>query len=358
MMMLSPRALKIQKLNARVTKLTKDAVEAAATAATANTTNGSTTTTNLPPHILRAQQPMTVLQSGAPIYQLRSATLVYGYCLLSMVLLTVGASQLHPLVTVLGLVTVFLGYDLYSGVLHVVFDHPENVHLPLIGQPCLEFQWHHWIPDDLVRKDFVDVCGDLNVVVAILMVVNLYLLDITNPLALFMGGMKIFMAYFGQFSHRSAHTHSNGSSSNGSSSSSSSNSSTRKSSYSYSNNNLNSSFQDRLMQLVPSTHTVASTLQSAGLMISRKDHAAHHKEPYDLDFCLIGVCNPIIDFARNKITTNNTVWLIVFAIWSIFDLMIYVKLVDTLVSAVVTGGGGSDDGTTSMTSSSSSSMMM
>lgn len=34
-----------------------------------------------------------------------------------------------------------------SGVLHVVLDHPGNIALPFFGQACLEFQWHHHVPD-------------------------------------------------------------------------------------------------------------------------------------------------------------------------------------------------------------------
>ncbi|MGB8330917.1 MAG: hypothetical protein WCE62_12390 [Polyangiales bacterium] len=31
--------------------------------------------------------------------------------------------------------------DFYSGVLHVVLDNPSFIRLPLIGVPCVEFQW-------------------------------------------------------------------------------------------------------------------------------------------------------------------------------------------------------------------------
>merc|ERR1712161_128883 len=129
-------------------------------------------------------------------------------------------------------------------------DHPSNIALPILGQPCLEFQWHHAIPDDLVRKSFIDVCGDLNVVVLIVIGINLCLLDLEKPsgVAFVIGGMKLFMAVW---------------------------------------------------------------LQKYGFMISPKEHMAHHKPPHDLDFCLIGLCNPIIDLLR-KITTNNMIWLIVF----------------------------------------------
>jgi len=199
---------------------------------------------------------------------------------------------LNPLITFLCLITIWIGYDLHSGVLHVVFDHPDNVNLPLIGQACLEFQWHHSIPDDLVRKDFVDVCGDLNIVIGLLIGIQLCLLDIHNPVSLVLGGCKITMAYFGQFSHKSAHTH--------------------------------------------STHqpAIAKTLQKAGIMVSNKDHASHHKEPYDEDFCLIGLCNPIIDGLRIYVTTNNNAWLAFFFALSIFDLMIYSTAVSYIAELI------------------------
>jgi len=150
---------------------------------------------------------------------------------------------------------------------------------------------HHSISDDIVRKDFVDVCGDLNVVVGLLIVIHLSLLDLTNPVSLLIGGTKIAMAYFGQFSHKSSHRINN-----------------------------NGSLEQR----------IAKGLQQAGIMVSNRDHAAHHKEPYDQDFCLIGLCNPIIDAARKYVTTSNTAWLVAFFLLSVFDLTVYAALVNAL----------------------------
>ena len=268
------RQEKIDLLNERVTKITqKEILEAKAAGK------------SLAPEFVYAQKKMTTLTAGAPIYQLRSGIMVYVYAVGATLFIVKGASMLHPMTTILCFLTMFLGYDFYSGVLHVVLDHPDNIALPVLGQPCLEFQWHHAIPDDLVRKDFVDVCGDLNVVVLILAAINLYLLDLNSGVSMVFGGLKLWMAYYGQFSHKSAHAFGSARS------------------------------------------EMATWLQNYGLMISAKDHMAHHKPPHEIDFCLIGLCNPVIDALR-AVTTNNVAWLSLFFVWSIFDLVGYVKLVE------------------------------
>jgi hypothetical protein len=274
------RQEKIDLLNERVVKITEKEVEAAKKAGE-----------QLAAEFVHAQQAMTTLRAGAPVYQKRSALLVYLYAISASLLILKGISLLHPVTSLLCLVTMFLGYDLYSGILHVVLDHSENIALPVLGQPCLEFQWHHAIPDDIVRKDFVDVCGDLNVVVLILAAINLYLLDVNSGVSMVIGGLKLWMAYFGQFSHKSAHS------------------------------------------FGTSRADLATWLQKNSLMISAKEHMAHHKPPHDIDFCLIGACNPIIDALRST-TTNNVAWLTLFFFWSIFDLVGYVKLVEEAASTL------------------------
>ena len=76
--------------------------------------------------------------------------------------------------------TSYLGYDLYSGILHVMMDHPDNISMPILGQACLEFQWHHTIPSDIVRKDFIYVCGDINMAVVILVPIYVCVLGINS----------------------------------------------------------------------------------------------------------------------------------------------------------------------------------
>lgn len=283
------RQFKIAALNERVTKLTAQAIA---------DNEGSKEPLSL--EYVHAQKFMTPLVAGAPVYQMRAAWVVYLYCVFATLLVFYGLFQLVQGIglaatiptTALSLLIMFVGYDLYSGILHVVLDHPSNIALPVLGQPCLEFQWHHAIPDDLVRKDFVDVCGDLNVVILILAVVNLYLLDLDSGVAMVVGGFKLFMAYFGQFSHKSAH-----------------------------------SFGSKTRA------PLGDWLQTNGFMISAKEHMAHHKAPHDIDFCLIGLCNPIIDALR-QVTTSNAVWLTTFLVWSIMDLYCYSHLVELVAKSM------------------------
>lgn len=276
------RKRQIEALNERVEKLTNVAIS-----------NAQKSGKPLDPEYVYAQQPMTILVAGTPVYQMRCAPMVYLYFMAASVLIAVGISKISLVATAMSMAIIFVGYDLYSGVLHVVLDHPGNISLPILGQPCLEFQWHHAIPDDLVRKNFVDTCGDLNTVVLILAVINCILLDIqkASGVAMVIGGMKLWMGYFGQFSHMSAH----------------------------------SSGRQR--------SPVANWLQKYGFMISSKEHLAHHKPPHDLDFCLIGLCNPIID-AMRSVTTNSRVWLALFLVWSVFDVVVYVNFVEWAVDKI------------------------
>ena len=276
------RKRQIDALNVRVEKLTKVAIA-----------NAETSGKPLEAEYIYAQQPMTALWAGTPVYQMRSAFMVYLFTIGTGILIAYGVSQISYFATALSVTIIFFGYDVYSGVLHVVFDHPDNISLPIFGQACLEFQWHHAIPDDLVRRDFVDVCGDLNAVAFILAIINCYLLDISNPspVAMVIGGMKLWMAYLGQFSHRSAHT------------------------------------------AATSRSPVVNWLQHFGFLNSPKEHLLHHKPPHDNGFCLIGVCNPIIE-AMRAVTTNIFLWMVLFLVWSIFDVVIYVKLVEWIVDTI------------------------
>ena len=282
---LSLRELKIVKLNARVDTITREAV--------ATSVKNEQT---LALEFVHSQQQVTALTAGAPVYQLRSSPLVYVYGIVGLGLIVLGVTHLHPLVSLLCIVTTFLGYDFYSGILHVVLDHPSNIAIPVIGQACLEFQWHHSIPDDLVRNDFVDVCGDLNVVIGIITGINLFLAFLQRDLLMssiahLLCGMKIFMAYYGQFSHRSAHSAGS--------------------------------------RLSP----IAKFLQKWGFMVSTKDHLRHHQSPFDEAYCLIGFCNPLID-AMRKTTHSNAAWLSLFIVWSIFDTYAYIHLVEMATSLV------------------------
>lgn len=72
-------------------------------------------------------------------------------------------------------VVMYFYIDFYSGVLHVVLDNPRFVRLPVIGVPCVEFQWHHTFAYDISTRRLLDVWGDLNV---LLLVKSLFLFGI------------------------------------------------------------------------------------------------------------------------------------------------------------------------------------
>lgn len=296
----------IDALNARVEKLTAEAVA-----------NAKVTGKPLTTEYEYALGPMTPFRAGTPVYHMRSAVLVHVYALFGVVLVALGMAVVSPLASALAVVLVFFEYDLHSGILHIVLDHPDNTPLPYIGQPCLEFQWHHLIPDDLVRKDFVDTCGDLNVVIPILFIINFYLFDapfkqavgVYHALSAFLrdgvtpdlsflpgipmvvGGTKIFMGFFGQYSHRASHS-------------------------------------------VGSMRSpVMDWLERRGLVMSARDHYVHHKPPHDRDFCLIGFCNPIMH-AMRAVTTNNVLWMVFFLVFSSLDIFATSKFVEWAVNSI------------------------
>jgi len=104
---------------------------------------------------------------------------------------------------------VYFWYDFFSGVLHVVVDEPLNLRgfrSLLAAKPCLEFQWHHYIPNDISRKSMLQVVGDLNIITFPLFA--WYILvwrAFESPLGSALVAYKILSSYFGQVSHRCAH---------------------------------------------------------------------------------------------------------------------------------------------------------
>jgi hypothetical protein len=187
----------------------------------------------------------------------------------------------NPITLITSALIMFIWYDFYSGILHIVLDEPSFIKLPLIGEACLEFQWHHHNPTDLASKSFLEVCGDLNLVITLL--VFLYLVPYCGftyrtPLACCLVSFKMAMAYFGQLCHCMSHT-----------------------------------------PLNHRPHWV-NVLQDAGLMISPKEHGKHH-QTYDDNFCIgCGLCNKLLSWSLKNITNNKWVWLVTFLVISVVDV--------------------------------------
>merc|ERR1712000_117707 len=61
----------------------------------------------------------------------------------------------------------YVWIDVYSGILHVNLDNPNFLSNPVISESVLEFHWHHRFPQDIATRCFADVCGDLNMLLAL-----------------------------------------------------------------------------------------------------------------------------------------------------------------------------------------------
>ena len=58
--------------------------------------------------------------------------------------------------------------------------------------------------------------------------------------------------------------------------------------------------------------------QEAGLLISRKDHGAHHKAPFDGNYCIVsGIWNPILDQGGDEKSVFRALENFIFAVWSV-----------------------------------------
>lgn len=97
------------------------------------------------PEFVCAARKMTVLRSGSPVYVRRYGFMVFVYCAVATAMIAQGVAHTSVGMALLCAAMMFFMYDIYSGVLHVVLDCQDNLNLPLIGQACLEFQWHHHI---------------------------------------------------------------------------------------------------------------------------------------------------------------------------------------------------------------------
>ena len=84
------RQEKIDLLNDRVVKITEKEIRQAKEAGKP-----------LAPEFVYAQQKMTTLTAGSPVYQLRSGIMVYIYAVGATLFILKGASMLHPLTTFL-----------------------------------------------------------------------------------------------------------------------------------------------------------------------------------------------------------------------------------------------------------------
>jgi hypothetical protein len=143
-----------------------------------------------------------VAENNHSVYQRRFKPFVF----LVLATCVYGIAQApNPLALLATFVVMYFYIDFYSGVLHVVLDNPRFVRLPVIGVPCVEFQWHHTFAYDISTRRLLDVWGDLNV---LLFVKSIFLFGICgfSPVAFMVAGVGYSYGYANQLSHRLTHT--------------------------------------------------------------------------------------------------------------------------------------------------------
>mmetsp|Transcript_49062 Transcript_49062/g.66851 ORF Transcript_49062/g.66851 Transcript_49062/m.66851 type:complete len:312 (-) Transcript_49062:647-1582(-) len=241
--------------------------------------------TELPIHIQHAA-------SGAYVYPNRWNFLVPAFLGFALYLI----SQAPTMTSVACVFAImYIWYDLYSGIVHVNLDDTRNLagwKAIILFQGCLEFQWHHSIPIDIVSKPLYASCADLNVIVTICLVASIAMGN-TSGTGGALTGCKLLWAYFGQHSHRQSHTM-----------------------------KVKCSPLDRF-------------LQDAGIMISQTKHNGHHRPPHDENFCLIGFCDRPINMMLS-VTTNDTLWFVLWLVATVGDVWLLNLILTSVAPSIFT----------------------
>jgi hypothetical protein len=144
------------------------------------------------------------------------------------------------------------------------------------------------IPTDIVSKPYVEVCGDLNLVVLLHLLWHSYMFGgiSCNP-ANAVGAAKIAMAYLGQYSHRMAHAP------------------------------------------AARRNAVVNWLQSVGVLLPPETHRIHHATYDDAFPILNGVSAPLIKVML-KLLPDRRIWLVLFFVLSFTDIWAVSKLMGAL----------------------------
>lgn len=166
----------------------------------------------------------------------------------------------------------FIYIDVFGAVLHIVLDNPRFIHLPLLGEACLEFQWHHIMPHDITTRSYRHIAADLNGIVGLEFAVHWALYKgLADPRLRCLVCAGVAQAYLGQWAHRQAH------------------------------------FPTALR------HPVAGWMQRWGLLVTPEMHRRHH-QTYDEGFPILsGISDRLVTpIFRLKLPGQQWAWLVLF----------------------------------------------
>jgi len=232
---------------------------------------------------------------GYEVYEKRDDRVTYALWVVTAFMLYTAVPKMSWLEIGLATVICWCYSDMYGGIVHIVLDHKDVIYykIPDLWRPALEFQWHHWIPHDIVDKPVMCVLGDMNRAVplnAVAILVSGYFYGFDDPIFHFSFACKLLMAYMGQLSHRMTHCTS----------------------------------KER-----PALANVFELL-----LLEKVEHQKHHKDHSKNFAILCGWFNPWLNSLVNLIG-QKTVWpyLLILALFSFFDVHVIAhKLVPEIVS--------------------------
>ncbi|CAL5007963.1 unnamed protein product [Urochloa decumbens] len=154
----------------------------------------------------------------------------------------------------------FAGYslaDLATGVYHWLIDNYGGAGTPLFGAQIVEFQEHHRLPSTITRRDPCNNLHELARAAALALVPTGAALSSADALAAahaFAGALAACLVLSQQF-HAWAH-------------------------------------ERRPARLPPGV----TALQRAGVLVSRAQHAAHHRKAHNSNYCIVsGMWNGVLD---------------------------------------------------------------
>jgi len=144
------------------------------------------------------------------VYQVRDKRVTITVMFLGAVLFGINFRKLSWPEFVFTILFCWINTDIYTGLVHIVLDHKDVIlyKLPDLWRPALEFQWHHYLPHDIVTKPVMCVLGDINRAVtpsAFVLSVSAWFNGFEDHIFHFGFACKLFMAYLAQLSHRLTH---------------------------------------------------------------------------------------------------------------------------------------------------------
>ena len=176
----------------------------------------------------------------------------------------------------LGTVAAYLLADLGTGIYHWGVDNYGDGNTPVFGGQIAAFQGHHQRPWTITEREF---CNNVHKVFAPAAPVAgaMFLASCWNPGSwAAVSSTFLFLACMSQQFHAWSHM--------------------------------------KKSELPAIVHMA----QEAGLLISRKDHGAHHKAPFDGNYCIVsGIWNPILDQNGDENSFFRVMERFIYDVWSV-----------------------------------------